>query len=73
MSDDLERYMSARQCADLAGIERDTFTGYVNRGFAPPPWATIGGRRFWHRDEIRAWIKARERRAKRARKGSAAG
>jgi len=56
---DLDKYMSAPQCADMAGIEPDTFTAYVNRGKAPPPVVRIGGRRFYDRAEIVEWVTAR--------------
>jgi predicted DNA-binding transcriptional regulator AlpA len=62
MSDDLERFVSASQAAAVAGVKPDTFTSYVNRGFAPAPAATIAGRRVWDRDEIAAWAKARRAR-----------
>lgn len=67
MSENLERFISAPQCAELAGIRPDTFTAYVNRGFAPAPAATIAGRRVWDRDEVEAWAKAKRAKSERLR------
>lgn len=59
----LEDCVTATDAAKLAGIERDTFTSYVNRGYAPAPVAEMGGRRLWDRDEIRTWVAGRQRKA----------
>jgi len=58
----LEDYLSAAQCAELAGIEPDTFTSYVSRGQngAPAPAGRVAGRRVWVRADIEAWIAERK-------------
>ena len=59
----LDDYISATEAAKLAGIKLDTFTAYVNRGYAPKPVATIAGRRLYGRAQIEEWAKGRPVRA----------
>lgn len=58
----LDEYLSATECAKLAHIERDTFTAYVNRGWAPEAVGKVGDRRVWDRGEIQDWLAARSAR-----------
>ena len=58
----LDQYMSATEAAELVGIRLETFTAYVNRGYAPKPVGEIGGRRLYDRAEIEAWAKTRPNR-----------
>ncbi len=55
----LDHFISATEAAKLAGIERDTFTAYVSRGFAPAPVGEFGGRRVYDRATIVAWAEKR--------------
>ena len=55
----LDQFISATEAAKLAGIERDTFTAYVSRGFAPAPVGVIGGRRVYARATILEWVSTR--------------
>jgi predicted DNA-binding transcriptional regulator AlpA len=55
----LDQFISATEAAQLAGIERDTFTSYVSRGFAPEPVGVFGGRRVYERATIEAWAAKR--------------
>ena len=55
-----DQYMSAPECARLAGIKPNTFTAYVNRGYAPEPVATIAGRRVYGRAQIEEWVNERK-------------
>lgn len=56
---DLDQYLTAPQCAELAGIKPDTFTSYVHRGYAPAPVGRIGDRRVWDRDTVAEWVAGR--------------
>lgn len=55
----LEKFLSAPECAELAGIAPDTFTSYVNRGYAPEPVGRVGNRRIWDRATVEAWVSQR--------------
>lgn len=60
----LAQFMSATECAELVGIRLETFTAYVNRGYAPKPVGEIVGRRVYDRAEIVEWAKSRPGRRK---------
>ncbi|XKH58343.1 hypothetical protein LG293_17100 (plasmid) [Citricoccus nitrophenolicus] len=47
--------LTAREAAELAGIEPSTFRAYVARGQAPDPDEIIGSSKIWHDSTIRQW------------------
>jgi len=55
-------YLSARQCAALAGVKLATWWGYVNRAQAPPADVRWLNRDLWHREKFAAWLTARDAR-----------
>lgn len=52
-------YVSAKEAASIAGVERDTFTSYVSRGQAPAPSFRIGTIKFWRLKTLREWMRKR--------------
>lgn len=56
---DIDDLVSATDAAQIAGVKLDTFTSYVNRGYAPEHVAQIAGRRLWSRAAINEWVENR--------------
>jgi predicted DNA-binding transcriptional regulator AlpA len=53
------REITSQEAAELAGVKRDTFSGYVTRGQAPKPIRHVGRTPLWDEDEIKAWMENR--------------
>ncbi|PRQ11784.1 hypothetical protein C1Y63_05000 [Corynebacterium sp. 13CS0277] len=51
---------TARECAEVSGTARGTFTSYAGRGRAPKPVAKLHGLTLWDSREIRDWIDMRK-------------
>ncbi|APT85267.1 helix-turn-helix transcriptional regulator [Corynebacterium aquilae] len=51
---------TARECADVSGTARGTFTSYAGRGRAPKPVAKLHGLTLWDSRDIREWIDSRK-------------
>lgn len=78
------REVTSDEAAELAGVARKTFSGYVARGQAPKPVRHIGRTPVWDEDELRSWMdnrpghgardtaRALQRAAERAKSGDAA-
>jgi len=61
MSDSLADLITADDAAEMAGVQRGTWSSYVARDQAPQPATRIGNKPLWDRAEVEAWIAARPR------------
>jgi predicted DNA-binding transcriptional regulator AlpA len=53
------REITSDEAAELAGVTRKTFSGYVARGQAPKPVRHVGRTPVWDEDELGVWMKNR--------------
>jgi predicted DNA-binding transcriptional regulator AlpA len=53
------REITSDEAAEIAGVARKTFSGYVARGQAPKPVRHIGRTPVWDEDDMRAWMNNR--------------
>ena len=53
------REITSDEAAELAGVARKTFSGYVARGQAPKPARHVGRTPVWDEDELKAWMATR--------------
>ena len=53
------RELTSDQAAELAGVARKTFTGYVARGQAPKPVRHVGRTPLWDEAELQQWMRNR--------------
>ncbi|MGL5824990.1 MAG: helix-turn-helix transcriptional regulator [Nocardioides sp.] len=49
------REITSDEAAELAGVARKTFSGYVARSQAPKPIRHVGRTPVWDEDEIKVW------------------
>ena len=64
MNDDsltLGQLVSTGEAAEMAGVQRRTWSSYVARDQAPQPVHNLDGKPLWSRAEVQAWIAARPR------------
>ncbi|HLR97093.1 MAG TPA: hypothetical protein VK053_21410 [Jiangellaceae bacterium] len=64
MNDDsltLGQLVSTGEAAEMAGVQRRTWSSYVARDQAPQPVHNLDGKPLWNRAEVEAWIAARPR------------
>lgn len=47
------------QAADLAGVSKGTWSGYVSRGQAPKPVERVGSTPLWDEREVVEWVASR--------------
>lgn len=50
------REITSDEAAELAGVARKTFSGYVARGQAPKPVRHVGRTPVWDEAELKAWM-----------------
>ena len=53
------RELTSDQAAELAGVARKTFAGYVARGQAPKPVRHVGRTPLWDEAELQQWMQHR--------------
>ncbi len=65
-----EKWMTADEAAEAAGVTPGTWTGYVSRGQAPEPtrFDPKTGRRLWARASVEFWLANRPGRGARGTK-----
>jgi hypothetical protein len=51
--------LNARQAAEFAAVQLNSWNAMVSRGYAPPPDGREGIRRWWYRSTLEAWKAAR--------------
>jgi len=57
----LGELVSTGEAAEMAGVQRRTWSSYVARDQAPQPIHYLDGKPLWDRAEVQAWIAARPR------------
>lgn len=57
----LEDLVTTAEAAEMAGVQRRTWSSYVARDQAPKPTHNLDGKPFWDRAEVEAWVAARPR------------
>ncbi len=53
--------LTTAEAAEMAGVQRRTWSSYVSREQAPQPVQHLDGKPFWDRAEVTAWVAARPR------------
>lgn len=53
--------LTTADAAEMAGVQRRTWSSYVARDQAPQPVHNLDGKPLWDRAEVEAWIAARPR------------
>lgn len=60
------REITSDEAAELAGVNRKTFAGYVAREQAPQAVRRVGRTPLWDEDEIKEWMRNRPGRGDRS-------